>query len=171
VLGLGSFYIDQQQRASASNYQLGALLIFLAALSWAIYALLQKQLLLRLSSQQIMLVMYGVSSVLLLPFVRPTQLFANIDSAHWLAIGYCAFNTIGAYGAFAEAMEHWEASRVSAVLATTPMLTLATVALMAPSFPQYLSPERLGSLGYVGAVCVVIGSILASLLKHRAVTA
>jgi len=166
VLGLCVFYFDQHGRASALSYGYGAALIFIGALSWAIYALLQKQLLTRLRSQQIMLIMYVISTLLLSAFASPSQLWGNIDRVHAIALGYCALNTIGAYGAFAEAMEHWDASRVSAVLAITPVLTLATVALMAPIFPQYVNAERLGYLGYIGAFFVVAGSISASLARR-----
>lgn len=167
LFGLGAFFMDQHQRAGSPDYHWGAGLILLGALSWAIYALLQKQLLTRLSSQQIMFVMYCFSALALLPWAQLGTLWhMPIDLAHGLALAYCAINTIGAYGAFAEAMEHWEASRVSAVLATTPILTLLTVAVMAPAFPQYLQPEQLSWLGYFGAACVVGGSILASLARR-----
>jgi drug/metabolite transporter (DMT)-like permease len=166
VLGLCVFYFDQQNRAGALNYDYGAALIFIGALTWAIYALLQKQLLTRLRSQQVMLIMYVVCTILLSAFASPAQLLGNIDRAHTIAIGYCALNTIGAYGAFAEAMEHWDASRVSAILAITPVLTLITVALLAPIFPQYVKAEQLGYLGYIGAFLVVAGSISASLARR-----
>lgn len=166
VLGLVVFYLDQQGRAQALSYGFGASLIFIGALSWAIYALLQKQLLTRLRSQQIMLIMYVVCTILLSAFASPSQLWGNIDRTHAIAIGYCALNTIGAYGAFAEAMEHWDASRVSAILAITPVLTLLTVAILAPLFPQYVKAEQLGNLGYIGAFLVVAGSISASLARR-----
>ena len=47
----------------------------------------------------------------------------------WL-LAYCALNTLVAYGAFAEALAHWEASRVSTILATTPLLSLGVIALV-----------------------------------------
>jgi drug/metabolite transporter (DMT)-like permease len=163
--GLSAFFLDQEQRAIALNYRLGAFLIVLGAASWAVYALLQKQLLLRLGSQHIMCIIYAVAAIVLLPFAQPEKLLADLDRTHMLAIGYCVINTIGAYGAFAEALEHWEASRVSAVLALTPILTLITVALLAPIFPAYLQPERIGTWGFIGAFAVVLGSIAASLGK------
>jgi drug/metabolite transporter (DMT)-like permease len=165
AVGLLMFAGEQQTSATqASRYGLGFVLIFLAAISWAVYALVQKRLLGSLSSQQIMLVMYAMASISLLP-LADFSVFAKIDAFHAWAIAYCALNTIGAYGAFAEAMAHWDASRVSAVLACTPILTVAFVSLLAPLMPEHLSPERIGVLGWIGAAFVVGGSICASLLK------
>jgi drug/metabolite transporter (DMT)-like permease len=165
AVGLGLFASEQNTRATAaSNYGLGFTLICFAAISWAAYALIQKKLTGRLGSQQIMVVMYAVAAVSLLPFAAPLTIM-KVDSTHAWAIAYCAINTIGAYGAFAEAMAHWEASRVSAVLALTPIMTVAFVGMLAPMLPAHLSPERIGVLGWCGAALVVGGSICASLLK------
>ncbi len=50
----------------------------------------------------ILLFIYVVASLVLLPFARPASLL-QLDALHWAVLAYCAFNTIGAYGAFAEA--------------------------------------------------------------------
>ncbi len=169
ALGLSVFALEQREKSvAAASYAFGATLIFIAAVSWVVYALIQKKLLARLASQQIMLVMYFVATLALLPFAHFSN-FAHIDSMHWWAIGYCAINTIGAYGAFAEAFVHWEASRVSAVLALTPMMTVTVIGVLAPLMPTHLTPERIGFWGWLGAGLVVSGSILAALLKRKPV--
>ena len=155
-----------EKSVAAASYAFGAALIFVAAVSWVVYALIQKKLLGRLASQKIMLVMYLVATLALLPFAHFSN-FAHIDSVHWWAIGYCAINTIGAYGAFAEAFVHWEASRVSAVLAVTPIMTVTVIGILAPLMPAHLTPERIGFWGWLGTALVVSGSILAALLKRK----
>jgi drug/metabolite transporter (DMT)-like permease len=80
---------------------------------------------------------------------------------------YCALNTLVAYGAFAEALSHWEASRVSAVLAVTPLLCMASVAATHALFPTMIAPEHIDALGYAGALLVVAGSATTSLLGQR----
>ncbi|HVR81252.1 MAG TPA: DMT family transporter [Luteimonas sp.] len=167
VIGMALFFWDQLIAAARSpGYVLGSLLVIVGAIVWAGYALLQKQLLLRLGSMQILLLIYVVASVVLLPFSQPSALL-RLDGLHWMMLGYCALNTIGAYGAFAEALAHWEASRVSAILATTPLLCIGAVSLVHAWWPQLLAPERISALGWLGAALVVAGSAAVSLLGRR----
>ena len=168
--GLALFFRDQslQSLAGHGQYAIGSGLVVLASVVWAAYALLQKQLLTRLSSPAILLFIYAVASVLLLPLARPAHLFA-LDSRHWWLLGYCALNTLVAYGAFAEALAHWQASRVSTILAATPLMSLAVIALVHALAPAAIAPERVTALGYVGAVLVVVGSAMSSLLGAKAV--
>ncbi len=164
--GLLLFFRDQLGQLASPDYVFGTLLIGVAAVVWAIYALAQKQLLMRLSSAAILLFIYVVASIVLLPFAQPARL-AALDGAQWLALIYCALNTLGAYGAFAEALAHWEASRVSLVLAITPLLTLGFVELASRVWPELLAPERIGAIGLFGALLVVSGSALTSLLGQN----
>jgi drug/metabolite transporter (DMT)-like permease len=116
---------------------------------------------------QVLTVIYVVAALALWPFARPSTLLA-LDATHaWLLL-YCALNTVAAYGAFAEALAHWEASRVSAVLATTPLLCIAAVTGVHALWPQWLDAERIGTLGWTGAVLAVAGSAAVSLLGRRA---
>lgn len=146
-----------------ATYLFGSGLVIFAAVVWAIYALLQKQLLLRLSSPAILLFIYVVASLALLPLTRPAALL-ELDGLHWGLLLFCALNTLVAYGAFAEALAHWEASRVSAILATTPLLCLGTVAAVHALWPASIASERVTLLGYAGAALVVLGSALTSLM-------
>lgn len=170
-VGLWLFFRDQLAlQGGGPDYVRGALTIVLAAVVWAIYALAQKQLLNALSSPLILWVVYALASVVLLPFSQPARLL-ELDLLHWLALGYCALNTLVAYGAFAEALAHWEASRVSMVLALTPLFTLLCVEVVHALAPGAVRPEQVGAIGFVGAGLVVAGSALTSLLGNRRVPA
>ena len=72
-----------------------------------------------------------------------------------------------AYGAFAEALEHWEASRVSATLAITPLLTLMFMQITNYILPESIDIEPLNTLSIIGAVILVIGSSVTALSKSR----
>ncbi|HEX5757301.1 MAG TPA: DMT family transporter [Arenimonas sp.] len=171
AIGLGLFFSDQLRAAAqAAGYVGGSLLVILAAVVWAGYALIQKQLLLRLSSPAILLFIYISASVVLLPLAAPRALLA-LDGLHWALLLYCALNTLVAYGAFAEALAHWEASRVSAILATTPLLCLASGAIVHAWWPSVLAPERVSAIGFGGAALVVLGSTLSSLMGRRRASA
>lgn len=165
VLGLGLFFRDQLFGGLVRGhaYLLGSAIVAVAAVAWAAYALIQKQLLLRLSSQQVLTAIYVVSALLLWPLAHPSAL-AKLDALHWGLVLFCALNTLVAYGAFAEALEHWQASRVSAVLATTPMLCLLSVAAVHALWPSVIAPEHVSAVGFLGAGLVVLGSAMTSLL-------
>ena len=169
ICGLGLFFTDQLAVfADASDtFYWGAFIMVLAALSWDAYALAQKQLLRLFSSQRILLFIYLASAVALLPFVQ-FDVFGNLDLFGWLAVGYCAINTLIAYGAFAEALAHWEASRVSTVIAITPLSTFAVVELGYWWRPDLIAAEQIALWGWIGALMVVCGSMLSSgVLKRR----
>jgi len=167
LIGAGLWLFFNEQRAGlGAGYATGALLVVLAAVMWAAYALLQKQLLVRLSSPAILWAIYVLSALLLWPFAKPSTLLA-LDGLHALLLAYCALNTLVAYGAFAEALAHWEASRVSAVLALTPVLCVGTVAAVHALWPSAIAAERIGVWGWTGAALVVAGSAAASLLAGR----
>lgn len=171
VAGLLLFFRDQLAHVDAAPghagaYVAGSLLVVLAAVVWAVYALAQKQLLVTLGSMQVLLAIYVAATLLLWPAAHPSHL-ARLDAAQWALLGFCALNTVVAYGAFAEALAHWEASRVSAVLATTPLLCLAVVAAVHALWPAMLAPEPMSWRGWGGALLVVAGSATVSLLGRR----
>lgn len=164
VAGLCLFFADQIAIAVAgAHYLLGAGLVLLGALLWAGYALIQKQLLNHWSSTQVLAAIYLLAALLLWPLAQPLALL-ELDAMHMAALLFCALNTLGAYGAFAEALAHWEASRVSAILATTPLLTVLTVSLVHAIAPAWVAAENIAWLGWAGALLVVAGSAASSLL-------
>ncbi|MGG6296222.1 DMT family transporter [Leptolyngbya sp. AN02str] len=168
IAGLSLFFNDQlkQLLGASQTYLVGTGMVVLAAIAWAVYALAQKQLLLHLTSAQIMLMIYGGSAILFTPVANPGQLL-RMSGIEWTMLIFSALNTLVAYGAFAEALAHWDASRVSAVLSLTPLFTMSSVYGALPFFPQWIEPERLTGLGVLGAVLVVGGSLAIALGKHR----
>ena len=140
----------------------GVGLVVVAGVVWAAYALAQKQLLLRLSSVNILLLIYVGAAVLLLPLSRPASLL-DLSPLHLALLAFSTFNTLGAYGCFAEALQHWEASRVSAVIALTPLVTIAAVLAFAALWPGTGMAEGLDGIGLVGGLVVVVGSVMTAL--------
>lgn len=164
VIGLGLFFREQLQGAvtGGSSYLLGSAFVGMAAVSWAAYALIQKQLLMKLDSSHILAVIYVFSALLLWPFAHPAALL-KLDGLHWALVLFCCANTLIAYGAFAEALAHWQASRVSAILATTPLLCLLAVGAVHAAWPQAIAAEHVTLLGVFGALLVMAGSAVSSL--------
>src|SRR5690606_13566136 len=161
LLGFGLFFNQRLEEllSSLTTYTTGVLVVLLAALLWVFYGLAQKQLLTQWSSPQIMMVLYLASALLLSPCAHPLQALPLGMLQSWLLLA-CCLNTLVAYGAFAEALAHWEASRVSATLAVTPLVTFVAVALAALWWPDHVQPEQINLLGYGGALLVVLGSVL-----------
>jgi drug/metabolite transporter (DMT)-like permease len=60
-------------------------------------------------------------------------------------------------------MRYWQASRVSAVLAVTPLLTVAFGSLLAALPTGYVNEDRVDALSLAGAVLVVFGSAVCAL--------
>ncbi|MEH2179744.1 DMT family transporter [Nostoc sp.] len=146
------------------TYILGSILIALGSMAWAIYALAQKQLLQSLSSTSIMLIVYGGCALLFTPLVKLKSLFI-LDTFHLGMLIFCALNTLIAYGAFAESLQHWEASRVSAVIALSPIVTLISVAVVSVIAPDWTLPENFTFIAILGAGLVVTGSVAIALGK------
>lgn len=166
TLGFATFFHEQINNllTAPKNYLIGSSLLVIAAIAWAIYALAQKQLLQKLSSAQIMLFIYGGCTLIFTPVAQP-QLILSLDPLPLGTTLFCGLNTLIAYGAFAEALEHWQASKVSAVLATTPIVTLIAVWLVSSLLPTLIPPEHLTPLGVLGAILVVTGSVAIALGK------
>lgn len=167
ALGLVLFFHEKLTNliTAPANYLLGSSLVVIGAIAWAIYALAQKQLLQTLSAAHIMLIIYGGCAFLFSFFATPKSLF-TLNSFHWSILIFCGLNTLIAYGAFAESLEHWEASRISAVLATAPIVTLISVDAVSVIAPALIAPEHLTTIAIAGAIMVVAGSIAISLGKR-----
>lgn len=168
IAGMSLFFDDQLRSliGASQTYLVGTAILVLAALTWAVYAMAQKQLLVQLPSSVIMWIIYGGCALLFTPMASPSQLL-HLSTLQWAMLLFSGLNTFLAYGAFAEALEHWNASRVSAVLSLTPVVTLTSVATVAALFPHLIKPEIITSTGLVGAALVVAGSLTVALGKNR----
>lgn len=164
LIGFGLFFNQRLSEllTSLSDYSAGVLTILAASAVWTFYALGQKQLLSVWNSLQVMMVIYLFCALLLTPWAHPLEALELNPLQGWLLLA-CCLNTLIAYGAFAEALAHWEASRVSATLAITPLVTFVAVAWAAWLWPEYVQAEQINGLGYGGALLVVLGSALTAL--------
>jgi drug/metabolite transporter (DMT)-like permease len=153
---LGDIFID------LNDYGLGLLMISLAAVCWTGYAIMQKILLQEFTSQETMLAIYWLGTMLFLPFCDFSTL-GQLTSTQWALLAFCGVNTIIAYGCFAEALVHIEASRVSATIAVTPLLTVGIVQFIPIAG---INVEPLGFVSLLGALLVVAGSITTAVAKN-----
>lgn len=146
---------------NSSGYVMGTTLILLAAVSWASCVLAQKQLLTICGAPSLMLVLYSIGAALMLPLATLSQI-GDLSFEQCVVLGYCIANMLISYTCFAEALQHWESSRVSMVVCTSPLLTLALSHVAASVWPGRIMSDDLNILGLAGAMVVVSGSMLCS---------
>ncbi len=165
--GLLLFFNDRLPELArpAEGLGLGVALTVAAGVSWAVYGLAQKKLHDHFSAQQVLWIIYAGAVVLLLPFGAPAKVL-DLDGLQLGMLAFCCVNTLAAYGAFGEALQYWDLSRVSAVLATAPLFTIAAMWAVERSGLGLVPAEGLNALSVAGALMVVAGSMTCALAKR-----
>ncbi|MCV6627822.1 MAG: DMT family transporter [Cellvibrionaceae bacterium] len=151
------------------QYNLGVGIVFISALCWTVYGLAQKQLLREFKSQEILLTIYIGGSIMFFPAAEPARVL-ELDQTQLYCLIFASLNTVFSYGAFAMAMEHWQASRISATITIVPLLSLFFVNAAAWLIPGLVYPESLNWISWGGALLVVIGSMTTALVKPKVTT-
>lgn len=168
ILGLLLFFNRQLSgfAENSSDFAIGSLIMLLAAASWTCSVLSQKQLLTICAAPSLMLVLYSAGAALMLPLSTPAQI-QDLSGEQFIVLGYCIANMLISYTCFAEALQHWESSRVSMVVCTSPLVTLALSHPAALIWPGRIMPDNLNTVGLIGAMVVVSGSMLCSFGGQR----
>ncbi len=166
-IGMGLFFwpVFRGQWPELQAGSAGLTWIVVAAVSWSVYALCQKQLLRELPSQAVLLIVYGGCALLFWPMAAPATI-PGISGLGLALLVWSAINTLLAYGSFSEALNHLEASRVSMILVTVPLFTLCFMLLGHAIWPEHIPAESPGITAWLGAGLVVGGSVLSN-LKRR----
>ena len=166
VLGIGMLLFFNRRLPELARptegLGLGVALMIVAAIAWAIYGLAQKRLLTVFTSRQVLWMLYIGATIALFPAAAPKTVL-GLNGLQLSMLAFCCANTLIAYGAFGEALHYWDVSRVSAVLATAPLFTMASMWLIDRLGWELLPPEGLNALSIVGALAVVAGSMTCAL--------
>lgn len=162
IIGLTAFFNNKFNEILQFNaYAFGVMLSAGASLIWVCYGIAQKLLLKTFSSQQILFIIYIGCAFTLLPFSSPTQLNQLDSSLLWGCFIYCCLNTLIGYGAYGEALNHWDTSKVSIVTTTLPIFTMIFSAIGHALYPDLLDNPDMNCISYIGTFIVVTGAILA----------
>ena len=148
-----------------SRYLTGVLLSLAGSLIWVAYGMAQKLMLRRFSSPQILLMIYFGCLLVFTPVAE----FSQVRELSPLAFGclaYCCLNTLFGYGAYAEALNRWEVSKVSVVITLVPLFTIFFAHLVHYASPENFAAPELNMISYIGAFVVVCGAIL-SAIGHK----
>lgn len=166
LVGLVAFFNDRfEQILQLDRYALGILISVSAAVVWVNYGIAQKLLSKTFSSQQILLIIYLGCGIVLSPFAAPTQA-VELSGILLICFIYCCLNTLIGYGAYAEALNLWDASKVSVVTILVPIFTMLFSHLAHFALPETFPPLEMNGLSYIGALVVVAGTIL-SAVGHK----
>lgn len=161
VLGLVAFFNQNfAEILQFGAYAKGIALAVAASLIWVVYGMVQKLLLPQFSSAQILVAIYLACSLWLLPFAEPAQITA-VSGWTWAFFAFCCLNTLIGYGAYGEALNRWEASKVSVITTMLPVFTMLFSWLAHTLNPGWFPPLRMNILSYAGALVVVAGAVMA----------
>ncbi|WP_439235050.1 DMT family transporter [Lonepinella koalarum] len=163
IVGLGLFFNDRFALFLNLNiYSIGVILGFSAAVIWVLYGLAQKILIRFFTTQQILLLMYLGCVLVFMPMSNYKQ-FDDLSPFAWGCFIYCCLNTPIAYGAYAEALNQWEVSKVSVVVTVGPLFTLLFSHLIYMLDPTDFAYPEFNTLSYIGAFVSVFGAMLAAI--------
>ncbi len=161
LTGYSLFYWDQLLVSfnNLDQYLEGNSWIFMAAVTWAIYASLQKIVAVNWTPQQINLAIYVTATIVLIPLADFSE-FQNLSPSLWVIIVFLGLNTLVAYGSLGEALKRIPSYQLSPIITLNPLLTLLIVDLLTLFQVSWYTPEPLNWRGYLGAFFVILGVIL-----------
>ena len=166
--GLMVFIRDQRvDDASGGNYFFGVAVVLLAAFAWSVYACFQKIASRNMTPQSVNVVVFLVAAIVLLPFADLSQI-TNASVGYLALLFIMGINTLIAYGALAEAIHNAPATLVGIIIVTNPLLTLVLLKILDMLDVTWFPPERLSTLGYIGALAIVIGVGIATTKAKQA---
>ena len=161
--GVGFLFFYSQQISlmigQESRYNLGILFTLSGALTWSLYAILQKKLVISYSTGTLNLFLFGLPVLLYLPFVDFGSLM-NLSWAMWGVIFFVGINTLFAYGSLAQALKYTEASKVSIIIILNPMITFIFMGILTEMKVSWIEGEKFTLLSLIGALIVLAGAAL-----------
>jgi len=159
--GLAVFYNEQLHvfTTQEGTWKTGILWVLIAAVTWAIYSVLLKILVLKYPPMQLNLVIFGLPVLLYLPFINLNHFF-SLALAEWGILMFLGLNTLFAYGLLAMAIHHIEANKVSVILILNPILTFALMAIISHSQVTWIAHEHYTLMTLIGALIVLTGALL-----------
>ncbi len=150
------------------NAVIGILIVQFSAFSWSCYALLQRSLIQVLSPGNILLFIYGFGMLAMAPFCDFSY-FEKMQPSQWYIALFCAFNTLIAYGCFAQSMKYWPTTQVGAMVALTPLFSFSFTALIAylAWWPELIKADSLSNIAIIGITLIIVSVLGVQLLFDR----
>jgi drug/metabolite transporter (DMT)-like permease len=171
LFGLIVFYHEQLHIIVSDKglWQRGVIWILVAAITWAVYSVLLKIMVLKYPPMQLNLVIFGLPVLLYFPFVNFSH-FVNLDFIGWAILIFLGLNTLFAYGLLSMAIRYIEANKVSVILILNPILTFVLMAIISNTDATWIKHEHYTLLTIFGAFIVLSGAVLTIIRKSRQTT-
>lgn len=171
LLALIGFWIFYQQHLTAlpankSEYTKGMLLTVSAALTWAVYAAMQKKLIRQHPVTTLNLFIFGLPILLYLPFANFENL-AHLSLGYWLLLIFLGANTLISYVCLSLALKYMEAGKVSVLLIMNPIITFVIMGVLTWLQVSWIAPEHFSVLSILGALIALGGAMLVVWKKSR----
>jgi drug/metabolite transporter (DMT)-like permease len=161
ISGMAFFYRDQLLAFfdAQKNYNLGVAYILTSAVAWATYAILQKKLVGKYSTESLNLFTFGLPIFLYMPFVNFGSLL-NLNWLTWLLLLFVGLNTLFSYQFLSMALKNTEANKVSVIIILNPIITFITMGILTRLNVSWIEHERFSAFTILGALLVILGAIL-----------
>lgn len=161
LLGFAFFYSDQLHAffEGKDQYNIGVLFTISGALAWALYAVMQKQLVVKYPASMLNLFLFGIPSLIYLPIINLSPVF-QLHWTWWLLLLFLGANTLIAYSCLAQALRLINASKVSVIIFLNPIITFITMDILTRLNVDWVSHERFSPITILGALLVISGALL-----------
>lgn len=165
LLAVLGFFIFYQQHVGAvpagleGQYTKGMLITLTGAVAWAIYAALQKKLVLNYSVATLNVFIFGLPILLYLPFVDFANL-GHLSFGYWALLVFLGANTLISYGCLSLALKYLEAGKVSIIIVLNPIITFVLMGILTWMQVSWIDGEHFSVLSITGALIALAGAIL-----------
>jgi drug/metabolite transporter (DMT)-like permease len=161
IVGLILFYFQQITFFTDKilQYNKGIVWVIFGAIYWALYAILQKEMVQDFPPQQLNMVIYGFPAIFFFPFAD-FKAISTLGWIDWILLIFSGINTLIAYGTLSAAFKYIEANKISVIITLNPIITFITLEILKQFNVSWIKPENLNLISASGASLVLIGAVL-----------
>lgn len=165
-IGLVLFYYNQLGDFSVEDYNKGFMWVVIAAVSWTVYAILQKKLVRVYDPQLLNVFIYGIPAIILFP-VADIGGLSSLNFNQWMLMIFLGLNTLIAYGFLALAFKYTQAYKVSVIIILDPIITLGLMNILYYVNVSWIKGEQLTFYATLGAILLLGGAIMTVLFSPK----
>lgn len=163
VIGFYFFYANQLSGTTGdtrSTYNMGTIYILIAALSWVLYAVCQK-ILVRTYPVRVINFILFIFATFALAIMVDYESILQMSIGMWFLMLFLGLNTLLAYSFLGEAFKYADANKVGIIITLNPLITIFVMTALSYLEVSWISSDMLTIPGFVSALAVIAGAILA----------